>query len=62
MKFNLSDTIYSRLLTQPILLAVFFVNAPITNADIVTFYFEGEITNFDTPLKWTFSEGESFTV
>ena len=46
---------------QPILLAVFFVNAPITRADIVTFYFEGEITNFDTPLKWTFSEGESFT-
>ncbi|MEE9338585.1 MAG: hypothetical protein V3U87_10925 [Methylococcaceae bacterium] len=38
-----------------------FINIPITRADIVTFNFEGELTNVDSPLRWTFSEGESFT-
>ena len=45
---------------QLVLLAGFFVSVSAVRADLITFQFEGELTNVDTPLEGEFSVGDSF--
>jgi len=61
MKSYLFGTIRTRFLKQLILLPVFFVSAPVIQADIITFRYEGELIHVDAPLEETFSVGNSFS-
>ena len=60
MKFYLFGTLRTRFLMQLVLLAGFFVSVSAVRADLITFQFEGELTNVDTPLEGEFSVGDSF--
>ena len=61
MKFYLFRTMRTCFLMQLVLLAVFFVSLPAVRADIITFQFEGELTEVDSSLQEIFSTGEGFT-
>ena len=60
MKFYLFGTMRTCFLMQLVLLAVFFVSVSVARADIITFQYEGELTDVDALLEGTFSVGDSF--
>ena len=60
MKFYLFGTMRTCFLMQLVLLTVFFISVSIVRADIVTFQFEGELTDVDSLLEGNFSVGDSF--
>ncbi len=61
MKFYLFGTMRTCFLMQLVLLAVFFVSVSVARADIITFQYDGELTEVDAPLEGTFSVGGSFS-
>ena len=61
MKFYLIGTMSTCFFTQLLLLTIFFVSVPAVQADIVTFQFEGELTDVETLLEEGFTVGDSFT-
>ena len=62
MKSYLFGTMRTCFLTQLVLLlTVFFVSIPIIRADIITFQYEGELTEVDTELGGEFSVGDKFS-